>query len=288
MKLFVTGASGLLGHALLNTFHDWEIVAPASSQVDVTDADAVEQLMAQTRPHLAIHSAGMTHVDTCELEPERAWRSNLRGTENMARSAARHGARLIVVSTDYVFSGSLGRPYTEDDEIGPISVYGGSKAAAERAALLLCPDVVIARVSWLFGPGRTCFVDQLVAWGSAAGAEPVRVAMDQHSVPTSTRSVAWALRDLAQAGFRGIVHVVSQGGASRYELARAVFHHLALPRPLEPCSMHDFASPARRPPDSRLVSVRLPALGLPPMPDWHDELAEYLTETYRAPAAGPA
>jgi dTDP-4-dehydrorhamnose reductase len=288
MKLFLTGGNGLLGHALLNTFHDWEIVAPASADLDITDPMVVDQVISHTRPHLAIHSAAMTLVDQCEIEPERAYRINVLGTENVARSCARYGVRLVVISSDYVFSGDSPEPYSEDDAPGPRTVYGASKLAAERAVAVYCPDHVIARVSWLFGPGRPCFVDSLVEWGSAAEPSPVHVAGDQFSVPTSTRSVAWALRDVAMTAFQGVVHLTSEGGASRYELARAVFDILHLPRPLEACSLADFGAPARRPHNSRLVSRRLPALGLPPMPPWRDELTEYLTETYLRPAQEPA
>ncbi|MCG8421676.1 MAG: dTDP-4-dehydrorhamnose reductase [Proteobacteria bacterium] len=281
-KVVISGGHGLLGAALCRAFADWRVIAPASRVFDITRADAVEQLIAREKPRLVIHSAAMTHVDQCEREPERAYRINREGTRNLADCARRHGARLVAISTDYVFSGDAGRPYGEDDEPGPRSVYGASKLAAEEACARFCPDHVIARVSWLFGPGRTCFVDSVVAWGqNRDDATAVRVAADQKSVPSSTRSVARAVRAIAESSHRGVFHIASPDGCSRYELARAVFDILDLPRQLEPCAMADFSTPAQRPRDSRLASRRLAELGVEAMPPWRDELAAYLASAYR-------
>ena len=282
MRLIITGARGLLGHALINTFHDWEVCAPTSEQVDITQADQVDALVSDIRPHVVIHSAALTRVDECEMGPERAYLVNAHGTENVARACARYGARLITISTDYVFSGDSEQPYGEEHAPGPRNVYGASKLAAEWATASLCPDnFAIARVSWLFGPGRPSFVDSLVDWGRAPETTPVRVVADQRSAPTSTRSVAWALRDIATSDCMGILHLTNRGGASRHELARAVFDILGLARPMEPCTSMEVPTPARRPKNSQLVSSRLEPLGLPPMPEWRTELADYLLDTYK-------
>ncbi|MEM9490010.1 MAG: dTDP-4-dehydrorhamnose reductase [Myxococcota bacterium] len=289
----ITGGQGLLGRAVQQAFADWQVVAPPRSELDVADSDAVAAVVAAARPRVVVHGAAFTRVDECEDDPEGAYRINTLGTANLARSAAACGARLIAVSTDYVFSGRAGRPYREGDAPGPISAYGWSKLAGEQAAALLCPDHVIARVSWLFGPGRVSFVDSLVRWGRDTGQDgPVKVADDQSSVPTSTAAAARAIRALAElpgrdrGGVTGVVHVACSGGCTRHELARAVFEELALPRPLARCSMNDFGSAAARPPDSRLDNQRLGQLlvaaGAPPMPHWRDALASYLRASYDA------
>lgn len=281
MTVLLTGGSGLLGTALREVFADCNVVAPTSAEVDVTDPNEVEHMIATIKPRLILHAAALSNVDICELEPERAYRINARGCENIARSAAHNGARMIMISTDYVFSGDSLQPYAEDDEPGPRCVYGASKLAGEYATAFSCPNHVIARVSWLYGKGRTCFVDSLVAWGRDQG-PPVRVAGDQVSVPSSARSVARGLRNIAACSYQGIVHVTNQGGASRYELARAVWDGLSLTRGLEAGSMAEFAAPARRPPQSQLDNRVLADLGMPPLPPWRDDLNTYLTETYGA------
>lgn len=280
-KVVITGGSGLLGTALRQTFADCRVIAPPRDELDVAERDQVERLIAREQPDLIIHCAAMTAVDDCERQPEQAYRVNAQGTQNVAESAAGNNIRLVAVSTDYVFSGDAGRPYSEDDVAAPRSVYGASKLAGERACALVCRDHAIVRVSWLFGPGRVCFIDKLVDLGSREDENtPVRVAHDQKSVPTSSRSAARAIRALAQSTERGVFHVTSPEGCSRYQLARAVFEVLGLPRRLEPCAMADFAAAASRPGDSRLDNRRLCESNLATMPHWRDEMEAYLVDTY--------
>lgn len=276
--VLITGGSGLLGGALRREFADWNVIAPPSAALDVTRADAMEDAIAGAAPDIVIHSATLTAVDECETHPEKAYRVNARSCEYLARSCERRGTRLIVVSTDYVFSGDSAVPYSEYDDPGPRTVYGASKLAGEEAALHLCPGSAVARVAWLFGPARPSFIDFLMARGRQ-GAK-VRVATDQRSTPTSTRSAARLIRELALSPHGGIVHVTSEGGASRYELAEAVFTLGRLYGEPEPCLMSEFPSPARRPHNSELENRRIAELGLSPMPSWRDELAIYLHETY--------
>lgn len=276
--VLITGGSGLLGGALVREFADWQVIAPPSAALDVTLSGAIEHAIAATAPAVVIHSAALTAVDECEVHPEAAYRVNARSCAYLARSCERHGARLIVVSTDYVFSGDSKVPYSEYDDTGPRTVYGASKLAGEEAALHLYPDTAIARVAWLFGSARPSFVDFLMTRGRQG--ETVRVATDQRSTPTSTRSAARLIRELALSSHRGVIHVTSEGGASRYELAEAVFALGRLPGAPEPCLMSDFPSPARRPHSSELENRRIAELGLGPMPGWRDELAVYLRETY--------
>ncbi|MFQ6672484.1 MAG: SDR family oxidoreductase, partial [Candidatus Tectimicrobiota bacterium] len=171
MRLVVTGAGGMLGGALVRVMGSPEVDCRAysSSALDVTDREAVEETLRQDRPDWVLHAAAFTRVDACESEPERAFAVNVEGTRHVAEAAAAEGARLLYVSTDYVFDGDKGSPYKEEDEPAPLSVYGASKLAGERVVQGTVPAGrwVIVRTAWLYGEGGRNFVDHIHAQAAA-------------------------------------------------------------------------------------------------------------------------
>ncbi|MBS6157278.1 MAG: NAD(P)-dependent oxidoreductase, partial [Sutterella sp.] len=159
MKVLITGADGMLGRTLQHELQGVEVIPTNHKTADITDAAAFDRCLALHKPDVVIHCAAMTAVDRCETEIDQAYRINAVGTENVASACYRHGAKLIAISTDYVFEGDSPVPYTEfDAPTGGHCVYGQSKWAAEQAVRTHCPNHIIARVSWLYGPGGSSFL----------------------------------------------------------------------------------------------------------------------------------
>lgn len=265
----------MLGRSLIRVFSDLELVAAGSKHADLTRATEAERLVAESQPTVVIHCAAMTQVDACETERARAFELNVGATENVARAAHRRGARLINISSDYVFSGTAERPYHEWDQPGPNTVYGFTKLLAEEAARRECPDHLNVRTAWLYGEEGPSFVHTMLKLGAAEG-DPLKVVDDQHGNPTSTLALARHLRRLIDVPVRGTVHLSCEGETTWYGFARAIFERRGSKRGLEPCTTAEFPRPAPRPANSRLEKRVLRLLGLPPMPSWEDALAEFL------------
>jgi dTDP-4-dehydrorhamnose reductase len=266
----------MLGRTLQRRFGG-EITAVDVQECDITDAAAVEALVAAVRPRAVIHAAAMTAVDACENQAELAFRVNAQGTAAVAAACRRHGARLIAISTDYVFAGDLDRPYRETDPPGPRTVYGASKLAGEEAVRRLCPDHLIARTAWLYGPGGPSFVHAMSRLGAQAG-PPLPVVDDQLGNPTSTDALAGHLRLLVDHPLTGTAHLSCEGEATWFRFAQAVFAARGFTRALTPCTTAQFPRPAPRPANSRLDKAVLREHDLPPMPRWEEALAAFVQE----------
>lgn len=278
MKVLLTGAAGMLGRTLQRRFagtHD--VVATDRDELDITDQTACNTMLAAHRPATVVHCAAHTAVDRCETEVELAFRLNELGSANVARACQAHGARLIAISTDYVFRGDLDRPYHEGDAPDPATVYGRSKLAGERAVQANCADHTIVRIAWLYGSGGPSFLHTMLKLASQAG-PPLRVVDDQVGNPTSTDAVADLLLRLLDRPVGGIVHGTCEGACSWYIFASAVIARAGLARAIEPCATADFPRPAPRPANSRLEKRALRSAGLAPMPGWEETLARFLRE----------
>ena len=281
MKLLITGGKGMLGRTLQKEFSDCEIVIADLPEADITDAAGFDAFLTQHKPDAVIHCAAMTAVDKCESEIELAYRLNAFGTENVAAACKRHGVRLIAISTDYVFDGDSDRPYNEFDRAtGGATIYGKSKFAGEEAVRTLCPDHVICRISWLYGHGGPSFVHAMMSL--ADGTRPVlKVVNDQHGNPTSTTAVARQLRNiLANPQLVGTFHLTCEGEATWFEFAQEIFRLAGKNQVVVPCNTDEFPRPAPRPKNSRLDKMMIRLAGLPPMPDWHDALAEFMKSEF--------
>jgi len=275
--LLITGAEGMLGRTLMRTLAEVEPIGVDIDECDITDAAAITTLMERIRPDTVLHGAAMTAVDRCESESDLAWRVNAIGTGNVAIAAHRNGARLIAISTDYVFSGDLDRPYHEWDAVGPRSVYGHSKLAGEELVRTHCPDHVIARTAWLYGPGGPSFVHTMLRLGVEDG-PPLKIVNDQIGNPTSTDAVADGLTDVLAAPIVGVMHLTCEGETSWFGLTRTLFELAGLTRGVEPCTTAEFPRPAPRPANSRLDNRVRRLHGLPEMVDWQEGLQRFLQE----------
>ncbi len=275
-RVLITGGTGMLGRSLVRAFSDLAPIAVGSKDADLCLEAEAERLVAASRPTVIVHCAALTQVDTCETERTRAFALNAQATEFLARAARHHDARLIHISSDYVFSGTLDRPHHEWDTPGPNTVYGFTKLLAEEAARRECPDHLNVRTAWLYGEDGPSFVHTMLRLGAESGA-PLKVVNDQLGNPTSTLALARHLRRLLDVPVKGTLHLSCEGETSWYGFARAIFDARALTRGLEPCDTAEFPRPAPRPANSRLEKRALRLLGLPPMPSWQEALAEFLT-----------
>jgi dTDP-4-dehydrorhamnose reductase len=269
MKVLITGASGLLGGALLREASKSGTIAVAAYnshplsgglQMDVTEQAQVEAVLQRVAPDYVIHTAAFTDVDACEIQPQRAWDVNALGTKNVAEACAKHGARLIYISTDYVFDGEDG-PYSEEAPTHPINVYGESKLAGERFTLNSGINAV-ARVCVLYGPDKPNFVTWVI--NSLRAQTPINVVRDQYNTPTYVGNCARALLRMCKCGLTGVYHVSGREQLDRYAFACAIADVFALNKKLiNETTTDTLQQRARRPMNSSLrVEKAERALGM--------------------------
>ncbi|MBN1257372.1 MAG: dTDP-4-dehydrorhamnose reductase [Planctomycetes bacterium] len=278
MKLMITGAKGMLGRTLLHYLDNHELIPVDLEEFDITDKTAVLDAFEEYKPEAVIHCAAMTAVDACESEPEKAHRINAAGSENIAIACQQHQARLLAISTDYVFSGELDRPYREDDATGPRSVYGESKLAGEEAVRKHCLEHLILRIAWLYGQGGPSFLHTMLRLGRAIG-EPLKVVDDQRGNPTSADAIAAHLKLILEKPISGTLHLTCEGETTWYGFTREIFRLAGISREVVACKTSEFPRPAPRPANSSLEKSGLRQQGLPPMPEWKDALHNFM-ETY--------
>src|SRR5882757_3052861 len=217
MRVLVIGANGMLGRDVVQEWRDDELIPATSRDADIRKPEEVKRLIARFNPEWIVLTAAFTDVDGSERDPDAAFAVNSTGTENVARVAKQFGAKLLYISTDYVFDGSGTRPYQPDDPIAPINVYGESKARGEKAVQDNLENWCIARTSWLFGASGSSFPEKILR---AAETKPeLSVVADQVGSPTFTRDLASAIRALVHADARGIINVTNSGMCSWFEFA---------------------------------------------------------------------
>ncbi|UQX13003.1 dTDP-4-dehydrorhamnose reductase [Candidatus Mycobacterium methanotrophicum] len=277
----ITGAGGQLGSLLSAAAarQGRDVRAFTSAQWDVTDAAAAEGIVGPG--DVVVNCAAYTNVDGAESDQSSARAVNAAGPGYIARACERVGARLVHVSTDYVFSGDFGgsapRPYDVDDQTGPLSVYGRTKLAGEHAVLAALPQATVVRTAWLYtgGNGKD-FV--AVMRRLAAGDGIVEVVDDQTGSPTYVADLVAALLQVVDGGVHApLVHAANGGAVSRFEQARAVFAGVgADPQRVAPVSSAGNPRPAARPPYSALSGRQSQRAGLSPLRPWRDALAEAL------------
>lgn len=250
--------------------------------LDVTDTGSCLDGIAAARPEAILHCAAWTNVDGAERDPEGAYRGNALGAWNVAAAAAKIGATMVYVSTDFVFDGTKSEPYTEFDPVNPLGVYGASKEAGERLVRQTLPDRhLIARTSWLYGRNGKNFVATIQR---LAGSLPeVPVVADQVGCPTYTVDLARKLVDLIEAPLLpGTYHICNGGHCSWYEFAQAIIARSGLGTPVVPITAAEYAarfnSPTRRPAFSPMRRLALEMRGMDDLPAWQDSLDRYLAE----------
>ena len=298
MKIFVTGVNGQLGHDVVNELAARGIEAVGSdmtgayagledgtavcsapyAQLDITDEAAVAQLLGEIHPDAVIHCAAWTAVDAAEDEENRAkvYAVNADGPLYIARACRAIDAKLIHISTDYVFDGQGEKPWQPDDEPGPLSVYGSTKLAGENAVRETLEKYFIVRIAWVFGLNGKNFVRTMLNVGRRFPA--LRVVMDQIGTPTYTADLACLLADMTQSDKFGVYHATNEGGyISWYDFTCEILRQAGIDTPVTPVTTAEYGlSKAARPFNSRLDKSKLAENGFTPLPDWHDALSRFL------------
>lgn len=275
MRVTIFGSSGLLGKELMRESGGDTVTGLTSQDVDIRDADRVLQVLRETRPEWVILAAAYTDVDGCESNQDLAFAVNRDGALNVAVAAKQVGARMLFLSSDYVFDGKKTTPYETADERNPQSVYGRTKAEAELRLLELMPDCCIARTSWLFGTGGKCFPDTILKL--AASRPALDVVNDQRGCPTYVVDLARAIVQLCRKNARGIVHVTNAGDCTWFDFAAEIVKSAGLSTVVRPVNSQQMARPAPRPAYSVLSPASLQRLEIE-MPSWHDALRRYLEQ----------
>ena len=275
MRILITGAQGQLGHALQQALSGEDLILKDLPEFDLTQSNSESQIVA-ARPSVILHVGAYTNVDGAERGPDQALAVNAQGTTFVARAAATLNARLIYLSTDYVFDGTKTTPYREEDVPHPINVYGQSKREGEIAALTGCSNTLVVRTAWLYGHAGNNFVKTMMR---LAGEKLfLEVVGDQRGCPTNADDLALALKDLLMSDLRGICHVTNTGDCTWHEFAEAIVSLMGLFTPVRPITTAQAGRLARRPAYSVLSQGRLSTVRAL-LPHWQDALARFMKTT---------
>jgi dTDP-4-dehydrorhamnose reductase len=244
--------------------------------LDISAPKIVRETLRRDRPDAVINCAAWTDVDGCETDHEHAFAANARGPENLANASRELNARLVTISTDYVFDGEKEGFYTQRDQANPQSVYGASKLDGERKAQLAYARTIVVRTGFIFGPGGSNFLSTIVE--RAGRGEKLKAIADAYGTPTYSRDLAARLRELVQLDLPGTFHVVNAGEGMSYEVfARAALEVAGYTSTkLESVATSSLHRPAPRPRNSRLRCLLSEAIGLTPLPFWKDSLTDFV------------
>ena len=282
MKILVTGCQGQLGRELCRQLEarnrkrqEFYVVATDVDTLDITDAQQVKNVVEREKPDVIINTAAYTKVDACETDELTAFLVNAHGARNLAVAAFNIGAKILQVSTDYVFPGTGNTPLREYDPINPLNIYGKSKAMGEQLVMATNPRHFILRTAWLYGDG-TNFVRTILKL--AKEQEELRVVNDQVGTPTSTVDLARCILALIQTDYYGIYHGTCEGACTWYEFAKRILKLKGINKKIKPVRTEELNLPAKRPAYSVLDNFMLKIIGLNTFRSWEQALAEYLQE----------
>lgn len=270
--VLVLGCRGMLGSSCVRVFGSAAIGCDMG-EFDIAHRESVLEAVGRLRPDVIVNCAAATDVDRCETDHGYADRANAIGPGFLAEAASLVGARFVQVSTDFVFDGNKGVPYSEIDPPNPISYYGRSKLEGEKMVLATLPSALVVRTSWLYGHGSSHFPAKVLGW--AAGRQEIQVADDQFGSPSCAVDLAEGLRRLVLIGAEGVFHLAGAGCASRLELARETLMLTQTEVRLVAVSASLFTLPAPRPVNSCLDCSKAASLGVV-LPPWRESLKRYL------------
>ena len=280
LKVLITGCQGQLGKELCRQIDElnqvrpqFQVVATDLDSMDITDTHQVQKIVSFEKPEVIINTAAYTKVDACETDEQTAFRVNALGARNLAVAAYNIGAKILQVSTDYVFDGTGRTPLREYDPVNPLSVYGKSKALGEQLVMTTNPRYFIVRTAWLYGEGHN-FVRTILKL--AAERDELKVVNDQVGTPTSTVDLARCILDLIQTEHYGVYHGTCEGECTWYEFARRILALKGINKRVIPISTKELKQVAKRPAYSVLENFMLDLVGLNFFRTWEEALEEYL------------
>lgn len=278
MNVVIVGSNGQLGMDLMSVFAEVHPRGLSHADIEISDFDSVTRVLSSIKPDLVINTAAYHKVDDCEKNPTRSFEVNALGALNLARVVESLKSELVHISTDYVFDGKKGAPYSETDLPNPLNTYGATKLAGEHFIGANSSRSYVVRSSGLYGhnvcraKGRN-FVDTMLAL--AKDRKEIRVVEDEVLTPTYTFHVAQQIRLLVETHAYGLYHITNNGYCSRYQFAREIFDNAGIHVDVVPTTATEFPSQVRRPSYSVLENVALQALGLDRMPHWKESLTDY-------------
>ena len=283
MKILVTGVKGQLGYDVVNECQKrgYDAIGVDVEEMDITNPEAVDHVIAEANPDAVIHCAAWTAVDAAE-EPENVAKVravNADGTQNIANVCKKLNCKLLYISTDYVFDGQGSEPWLPDQkDYRPLNVYGQTKLEGELAVANTVEKYFIVRIAWVFGANGKNFVKTMLNVGKTH--DTIRVVNDQIGTPTYTYDLARLLVDMAESEKYGYYHATNEGGyISWYDFACEIFRQAGYPTKVIPVTTAEYGlSKAKRPFNSRLDKHKLVENGFTPLPDWKDALKRYLKE----------
>lgn len=279
MKVLVTGAKGQLGTDLMNELEKRgiESIGVDVQEMDITDKEACMRVISESKADAVIHCAAYTAVDAAEDNVDLCRKINGEGTRNVALACQATGAKLMYISTDYVFDGQGTRPWEPDDSRSPLNVYGQTKYEGELAVEELVEKFFTVRIAWVFGVAGKNFIKTMLRLGKERGA--VSVVDDQVGSPTYTYDLARLLVDMIQTDYYGRYHATNEGFCSWYEFACEIFRQAGMDEvKVTPVSSDQFPIKAVRPANSRMSKAKLEENGFEPLPTWQDALGRFLKE----------
>lgn len=276
MKIIVTGSKGQLGSDVILQLNKVGIEAIAADlpELDVTDANAVETFIAESKADGVIHCAAYTNVDTAESENDICLKINTQGSLNLAKSCEKHGLKLLYISTDYVFSGEGTEPFETDSPKEPCNFYGKSKLEGENAVIENCKKHFIVRISWVFGENGKNFVKTMLRL--SAERREISVVNDQIGSPTYTKDLSILLCDIIKSEKYGVYHATNEGYCSWAEFAAKIMELSKSETKIIPISSAEYKSVAKRPANSRLSKKSLDINGFNRLPHWQNALERFL------------
>lgn len=280
-RIIVTGCNGQLGRAVNKEFEgntEIEFVNTDVAELDITNIDKVMELAREVKPYAIINCAAHTGVDACETEADNAYRINAVGPRNLSIAASETGAKMIHISTDYVFDGKASRPYIEFDRPNPQGMYGATKLAGEMMVKDFAEHYFILRTAWLYGDGKN-FVKTMLRLSETN--DKVRVVKDQVGSPTSTKELAGAIAQLLFTENYGLFHATCEGSCSWAEFAREIFRLAGKSTLVEGITTEEYNAPAARPAYSILENYMLKLTSGYLFADWHDAIEEYIKKIYQ-------
>ena len=278
MKILITGSKGQLGLELVKQLKIkglYKIIDTDRDELDIVDIDNVNEFILSSKPDVVINCAAHTAVDLCETDIDNAYKINAIGPRNLAIACEKINAKFVQVSTDYVFDGNIDRPYREDDNTCPNSIYGSSKLMGEKFTKEFCSRHFIVRTAWLYGEGNN-FVRTMLKLSETN--KEINVVNDQFGSPTSTVDLAKAIIELIHTEHYGTYHGTCEGKCSWYDFAQKIFEISNIDIKVNPVTSEEYKRPAPRPAYSVLDNFMLKLVGLNSFRNWEDALIEYLNE----------
>lgn len=294
MKIIITGGTGQLGTELVRqirggqsalgtvpeAYKGAEVLCPGRDVLDIANGQAAEKYIRDIGPDIVFHCAAMTNVDGCEDVPEQAEYVNGKTVGHIARACEAVGAKLVFISTDYVFDGEKRAPYRENDPCSPQTAYGRGKLLGERNALECCSRTFVVRTSWLYGQRGKNFVKTILRKAREGG--PLRVVDDQFGNPTNAEDLAFHLLKLAATDKYGVFHCTGKGICNWYEFANEIVRAAGINCPVLPCSSAEYLQRAKRPAYSALAHDALAAAVGDGMRPWKEALKDYIQRVEEA------